>query len=353
MPLAAFVVALVTVGRHVRRRRVAFGRVLRSGTTLVLAGVAVVSLATAIQTFMLQRHTEVVREVYQWILGGCRRRRGPTSGWSLPYVIVSSIVLILHRRQLDVLRVGDDEAATLGMPVSRSRLVVVVAATLGTAAVVSVSGLIGFVGIVVPHVVRLVAGASYRRLLPLSLHVRRRVPDPRRHPRPDADQPGRDPDRRRHGVLGAPFFIFLLRTRRVPGELARVRDVGVRYGRRRSSCTVQRSRRVGGVARVDRPERCRQVVVAAGDRRARRAPRAIVVDGPLSRRVGRRRAALVAYVPQEPMMPDDMTAFEYVLLGRTPYVAYFGIESRHDRGWRRTCSSGSSSKRSPTGGSAR
>ena len=91
--------------------------------------------------------------------------------WSLPYVAVCSAVLLFHRRQLDLLRVGEDEAATLGAPVARVRIVVVIAATLGTAAVVSVSGLIAFVGIVVPHLVRLLAGSSYRRVLPLSLLV--------------------------------------------------------------------------------------------------------------------------------------------------------------------------------------
>lgn len=67
-----------------------------------------------------------------------------------PYVVVSSVILLMHRRQLDVLGVGDEEAASLGTEVKRVRLVVVIAATLGTAAVVSVSGLIGFVGIMVP-----------------------------------------------------------------------------------------------------------------------------------------------------------------------------------------------------------
>ena len=73
------------------------------------------------------------------------------------------------RRVLDVLSVGDDEASSLGVNVNRVRLVVVVAASLGTAAAVSVSGLIAFVGIIVPHTVRLLAGRSYRSILPLSL----------------------------------------------------------------------------------------------------------------------------------------------------------------------------------------
>ncbi|MDJ0767641.1 MAG: iron ABC transporter permease [Ilumatobacter sp.] len=186
---------------------------LRSTATLVLAGVAMVSLLTAVQTFVLQRNTEVVREVYNWILG-----RVSTATWAdvrlvLPYVTISCVVLFLHRRHLDLLRVGDDEAITLGVPVTRVRLIVVIAATLGTAAVVAVSGLIGFVGLVVPHIVRLIAGAGYRRLLPLTIAFGAAFLI-------IADIPGRmltAPAELPIGVVtafvGAPFFIVLLRTR--------------------------------------------------------------------------------------------------------------------------------------------
>jgi iron complex transport system permease protein len=212
LPLAAFAGGLVAVFMAYAIGATVAGS--GSGVTLVLAGVAVTSLATAIQTFVLQRNTDVIREVYAWILG-----RLSTATWSdvrlvLPYVVVSAIVLLVHRRQIDLLRVGDDEAISLGADVRRVRLVVVVAATLGTAAVVSVSGLIGFVGIVVPHAVRLVVGASYRRLLPLSIVVGAAFLIL-------ADIPGRvlqNPAETPIGVvtafLGAPFFIVLLRSRR-------------------------------------------------------------------------------------------------------------------------------------------
>ncbi len=107
--------------------------------------------------------------MYSWILGGLT-----LASWSdvlliLPYVAVAAVVLLAHRRLLDVLRVGETEAASLGVDVARLRLTVVIAATLGTAAAVAVSGLIGFVGIIVPHTVRLTAGPSYRSLLPVSM----------------------------------------------------------------------------------------------------------------------------------------------------------------------------------------
>ena len=154
------VVATYTLGRTVGDRSV---------TTLILAGVAVAAFLTAIQTYVQQRHADTLREVYSWILG-----RLGTNGWDdvtllLPYVVVSSVVILAHRRLLDVLSVGEDEATVLGVPTARVRLWLVGAATLGTAAAVSVSGLIVFVGIIVPHTVRLLAGRSHRVVLPLSL----------------------------------------------------------------------------------------------------------------------------------------------------------------------------------------
>lgn len=167
IPAAAFVGALAGVAAaYLIGRSVGTGR---TTSTLILAGVAVASFFTAIQTYVQQRETDTLREVYSWILG-----RLATSGWRevgllLPYAIASTIAILLHRRLLDVLRVGDEEAESLGVHVGRVRLVVVVAASLGTAAAVAVSGLIAFVGIIVPHAIRLTAGATYRLVLPLSV----------------------------------------------------------------------------------------------------------------------------------------------------------------------------------------
>lgn len=211
LPLAAFVGALLavfvtyTVGAS-------FGG---SSLSLVLAGVAVAALATAVQQYLLLRHSEVIKEVYSWISG-----RVSTATWSdvklvLPYVVICSAVLLVHRRQLDVLRVGDEEASTLGSEVRRVRLVVVIAATLGTAAVVSVSGLIGFVGIMVPHLVRLVAGSSYRLVLPLSIVVGAAFLILADIPGRVLQDGGETPIGVVTALVGAPMFIFVLRTRRV------------------------------------------------------------------------------------------------------------------------------------------
>jgi iron complex transport system permease protein len=211
LPLAAFIGALVAVAiTYVVGT--AFGTT-QSSTTLILAGVAVTSLATSIQAFILQRNTDVVRQVYSWILGRLSSATWGDVRLILPYVVLSTGVLLMHRRLLDVLRVGDDEASALGTNVRRVRLVVVLAATLGTSAVVAVSGLIGFVGIIVPHAVRLIAGASYRKVLPLSVLLGAAF-------LVFADIPSRvlaNPAETPIGVVtaffGAPFFLFLLRTR--------------------------------------------------------------------------------------------------------------------------------------------
>ena len=213
-PVAAFGGAMLGVGLAYALGSSVGGR---QTATLILAGVTVASFLTAVQTYVQQRSADSVQEVYSWILG-----RLETSGWTdvlivLPYVAVSAVVLLWHRRLLDVLAVGDDEAASLGVPVARVRLLVVAAATLGTAAAVAFSGLIAFVGIIVPHAVRLMAGTSYRAVLPLSLVfgagflvlmdlVSRTVVAPAQLP---------------IGVvtafLGAPFFAVILRTTRTVG----------------------------------------------------------------------------------------------------------------------------------------
>lgn len=211
VPIAAFVGGVIAVALTYTVGT-AFGR-SRSATTLVLAGVAVTSLATAVQTFVLQRNNDVVRQVYSWILGRLTSATWGDVRLVLPYIAVSAVTLLLYRRVIDVLRVGDDEARALGVNVNQVRIVVVLAATLGTSAAVAVSGLIGFVGIIVPHAVRLLMGSSNRIVLPLSMFAGAAFLI-------TADIPSRilmSPSEIPIGVVtaffGAPFFLFLLRMR--------------------------------------------------------------------------------------------------------------------------------------------
>ncbi|WP_420810160.1 FecCD family ABC transporter permease [Halopolyspora algeriensis] len=163
--LAAFAGALGGVGLTWL-----IGRSAGSDTaTLVLAGVAVSFFLTAGQTFAQQLRLESLQQVYMWILG-----RLTTTGWRevlivLPYLAVAAIVLWSCARLLDLLGTGDEEAAALGVRPGRVRMLVLLAASLATAAAVSVAGLISFVGLVVPHLVRLAVGGSFRIIVPLSL----------------------------------------------------------------------------------------------------------------------------------------------------------------------------------------
>ncbi|MEU5941826.1 iron ABC transporter permease [Micromonospora sp. NPDC047548] len=212
VPLAAFVGSLGAVAMTYLLG--VAGARGRSPATLILAGVAVSAFLSAGQTYLLQRHSDSIQLVYSWLLG-----RLATAGWHdvllvLPYFVLTAVVVLLHRRELDVLSLGDDEAASLGLHPQRSRYLLIAAASLGTAAAVSASGLIGFVGIIVPHTVRLLAGSSYRVILPLSMLfggaflaltdvVARTVAAPAEIPIGVVT-----------ALLGGPFFVLVLRTSR-------------------------------------------------------------------------------------------------------------------------------------------
>ena len=165
-PLLAFVgaIAAVTVTWLVG------GRGLYSNAaTLILAGVAVSALLTSVQTYLQQSSLGSMTRVYIWLLGSLAGASWGSVGLVTPYVVLCVLVCVAAGRALDVMSVGEDESRSLGLPVRRVRLIVIVASSLGTAAIVSVAGLIGFVGIIVPHIVRLLVGTSYRRILPISV----------------------------------------------------------------------------------------------------------------------------------------------------------------------------------------
>jgi iron complex transport system permease protein len=191
-----------------------------STASILLAGIAVAAMLTAIQTYLQQQHTQTLQGVYSWILGGLSLATWSDVALIIPYVLVSAVALLAHRRLLDVLRVGEAEAASLGVNVPRLRLIVVTAATLGVAAAVAVSGLIGFVGIIVPHFIRLTAGPSYRVLLPVSMiggaaflvlaDIAART----------VQSPAEVPIGVITAMVGAPFFLFVLRSRRARQDLS-------------------------------------------------------------------------------------------------------------------------------------
>jgi len=171
VPIAAFVGSLagVAVAALAGAVGTARGPVGNGTATLLLAGVAVGMFLTAAQTYILQRSTQVLQQVYAWLLGSLSGASWQQVTEILPYAVISVLIILAHGRHIDVLSVGDDEARALGMNPALVRGIVVAACALAAASAVAVSGLIGFVGIVVPHVVRRLAGTSYRLVLPLSL----------------------------------------------------------------------------------------------------------------------------------------------------------------------------------------
>lgn len=211
VPLFAFVGALLAVALTYGLG----GTGAYGGTTsLILAGVAVSAFASAVQTFLMQSNSEQLKEVYSWLLG-----RLATSGWRdvllvLPYAVLSLGFVVINRRILDVMALGDEEATMVGLRPNRARILLVLAASLGTAAAVSVSGLIGFVGIVVPHLVRLVFGTSYRVIIPLSIIIGAALLVGTDIVARMALAPAEIPIGVVTAFLGAPFFLLLLRSAR-------------------------------------------------------------------------------------------------------------------------------------------
>jgi iron complex transport system permease protein len=166
IPVAAFVGAALTMIIVYRLAR--FGNVL-STTNLILAGVAVGSFASALTSSIMLRSEGEVRRAIAWLLGG-----STITGWapviaSLPYIAVSLGFLITAGHALNVLQFGDEQAQQLGLPVERIKILIILAASLATATAVSFTGVIGFVGLIVPHLVRILWGPDYRNLIPLSI----------------------------------------------------------------------------------------------------------------------------------------------------------------------------------------
>jgi iron complex transport system permease protein len=166
IPLAAFVASLLTVLVVYALARV--GRTVPT-TNLILAGVAVSSFATSLTSFLMLRSTGEVRRALGWLLGGFSQGSWTAILAILPYLLIGLGALVLSGHVLNVLQFGDEQAQQLGLNVTRVRTLVLVAASLAAAAAVAFSGIIGFVGLVVPHIVRLWRGPDYRRLMPLSV----------------------------------------------------------------------------------------------------------------------------------------------------------------------------------------
>ncbi|MFN8590354.1 MAG: iron chelate uptake ABC transporter family permease subunit [Thermomicrobiales bacterium] len=185
--------------------------------TLLLAGIALGSLANAIATYLMYRHGEQLLVIYGWLLGGFNTATWQEVRLAALALAASGVVMTIGGRTLNLLQFGEEQAATLGVRVERSKLILVAAASLATAAAVAAGGLIGFVGLVVPHVTRLLFGPDQRQLLPLAALLGAAfliTADTAARSLPGTSEL---PVGVVTAVIGAPFFLYLLRRqKRVP-----------------------------------------------------------------------------------------------------------------------------------------
>ena len=191
------------------------GGVQADPRSLLLAGVAVASFATSLQTYLQQRNSDVLRPVYSWILGQLTTADWATVRWAAGYIVLALAVMAASARRLDALMLSDEEAFSLGVTPRRLRIIAVGAATLATATAVSASGLIGFVGIIVPHMVRgITKRATNRAILTIAcsgaaflvladIGARTLI------------APAELPIGVLTAFIGAPFFAVVMRVRRV------------------------------------------------------------------------------------------------------------------------------------------
>ncbi len=142
-------------------------------TVLILGGLVVSSLFQALLSIVktMADTDNALPSITFWLMGSLGRGSGREVLFLLPAVIISSVLLFLFRHQINALSTGEDEAAALGVNVPLTKLVVVVASTLMTVSAVSISGIIGWVGLVVPHIARMISGSSFSRLAPVSFLI--------------------------------------------------------------------------------------------------------------------------------------------------------------------------------------
>jgi len=208
LPLASFAGAVICVTVVYSVARV--GNTVPT-TTLILAGVALSALATAITSFLMLQNTSNTLTVFSVVLGGFNTATWAKVAWVLPYAVPATLVILVHGRLLNVLSLDEEQARHLGVEVERTKLLLLGASSLAAAAAVSVSGTIGFVGLIVPHAVRLMWGADNRQLLPMSMILGAAFLIGADLLARTVDEPSEIPVGIITAFCGVPFFLFLLR----------------------------------------------------------------------------------------------------------------------------------------------
>lgn len=185
--------------------------------TLLLTGYAVSSVLAACVALLMFVSGRALGAIFGWLMGSLAGATWPSLAFAAPLLAVSLALLLVRWRRLNLLLLGDDQAAHLGIEVEREKLALTMLATLATSAAVAISGTIGFVGLVVPHLLRLATGPDHRLLLPASVlygAALLALADL------GARLAGGIPVGIVTALLGAPFFIWLLRRSRDLGRAA-------------------------------------------------------------------------------------------------------------------------------------
>ncbi|MBD3918339.1 iron ABC transporter permease [Paenibacillus sp. PR3] len=165
IPLVAFVTGALTLFAVFALARSKGAMAIE---TLILAGVIIQSFLGAFVSFMVSMSEGVVNQILYWLMGSLALRSWDHVYMLIPFLIVGVPLIAFYAHRLNLFAFGERHAAHLGVNVERTKLIVLIGSTLLTAAAVSVSGVIGFVGLVVPHLLRLLVGPDYRRIIPLS-----------------------------------------------------------------------------------------------------------------------------------------------------------------------------------------
>jgi iron complex transport system permease protein len=211
LPLLAFVGACLAA--FLVYRLATFGG-RTQGASLLLSGVAVGSTLTAILSFLMVTTERDLHTVVVWLMGGLTAATWNKVFITLPVVAVGFIYMMLMARRMNLLLMGEERAQELGVDSQATRRNLMIAASLTTAAAVAFTGLIGFVGLMVPHIMRLLVGPDHRRLLPASalfgallLLIADTVAR-------TALAPAEIPVGIITAAAGGPFFLYLLRRRK-------------------------------------------------------------------------------------------------------------------------------------------
>jgi iron complex transport system permease protein len=189
-----------------------FGREVPT-VSLLLAGVAVSSFVSAIVSLLMFMNREELITIVSWLMGSLSGRGWPALYATVPLILVGSLLLWLLSRSLDALTFGEESAASLGQHLGRLRILVVVAATLTTAAAVATSGIIGFVGLLAPHIARLFVGARHAYVIPASALVGATLLLVADNVARTVAAPAELPVGVITAIVGSPFFLYLLRRR--------------------------------------------------------------------------------------------------------------------------------------------